>query len=183
MGYEPFSGSLAPDHSGDGNGSNEREIAASASFLNFGSGDAGNSGGSGGDVDSHGTRFDDTIHAGRDKLNADGSFRKRRGRKSGGSTNSGNSRAKNHAGIEALTQALAIVHLGIASATKTPEFVLEDTEAETLAKAVSNVLIEFDIQPDPKAQAIFGLVVAAGSVYGPRVYLIRERRKEERKSK
>jgi uncharacterized PurR-regulated membrane protein YhhQ (DUF165 family) len=52
-------------------------------------------------------------------------------------------------------------------------------EAEALANATANVLIEFDIQPNPKVQAIVGLVMTAGSIYGPRVYLIRERKKAQ----
>jgi len=56
------------------------------------------------------------------------------------------------------------------------------TEADALANAAANVLIEFDIQPNPKVQAIVGLVMTAGSIYGPRVYLIRERKKGEKEN-
>jgi hypothetical protein len=44
------------------------------------------------------------------------------------------------------------------------------------------VLIEFDITPNPKVQAIVGLVMCCGSIYGPRVYLVRERWKEEKEN-
>ncbi len=88
---------------------------------------------------------------------------------------------ENEAGVEALTRALAIVHLGLSVATKTPELALEDQEANTLAIATKNVLVEFDIRPDPKIEAVFGLIVAAGTVYGPKVYFIRERWKKEAK--
>jgi len=57
--------------------------------------------------------------------------------------------------------------------------VLEDGEAENLAKATATVLTEFDIRPDPKVEAVIGLVTAAGLIYGPRIYLITERKKEE----
>lgn len=82
-----------------------------------------------------------------------------------------------------MTRALAIVHIGIATATKTPEMALDDKEAETLSVAVSNVLTEFDIRPDPKVEACIALAIAAGSIYAPRVYLIRERWKAEKNDK
>lgn len=78
---------------------------------------------------------------------------------------------------------LAIVHMGLASATKTPELKLEDEEAEALAKSTAVVLEEFDIRPDPKIEAIIGLVTTAGMIYGPRVYLIAERKKQEKRDK
>lgn len=71
----------------------------------------------------------------------------------------------------------------MASVSKVPEFEIEQTEAKTLAQALANVLAEFDIQPDPKVQAIVGLVVAAGSIYGPRMYLYNERVKADKAKK
>jgi hypothetical protein len=75
---------------------------------------------------------------------------------------------------------LGFVHLGIASALKTPEIKLEDDESKALAQATARVLEEFDWTPDPKVQAVVGLIMTAGSVYGPKVYFIRERKKAER---
>jgi hypothetical protein len=69
--------------------------------------------------------------------------------------------------------------VGIAAATKTPEMVLQDAEASNLAAATANVLEEFDIRPDPKIEAVIGLVTAASMIYGPRIYLITERKKRE----
>ncbi len=136
-----------------------------------------------GERDTAGVAFDPAIHSG--GRNANGEWRKRRGRKSAGSSSASVSRKKtNHAAsLDALTNTLIIVHAGIASATKVPELSIEDDEAKVLATAVASVLEEFDIQPDPKVQAIVGLVIAAGSIYGPRVYLIRERQKEQRRVK
>ena len=78
---------------------------------------------------------------------------------------------------------LAIVHMGLASATRTPELKIEDEEAEALAKSTAVVLEEFDIRPDPKIEAVIGLVTTAGMIYGPRVYLIAERKKMERRNR
>jgi len=68
----------------------------------------------------------------------------------------------------------------LASVTKIEELSLDQTEGKTLAVALANVLAEFDIQPDPKVQAIVGLVVAGASIYGPRMYLYNERIKAEK---
>lgn len=179
MDYQPFSGTSDPA------GGTDSELVGSAStagFLNFGStaGDGsdtgGNGGGSGGGIG--GDDFDPAIHVGRDKRNADGSYRKRRGRRPSASSGSRKS-SNNSASLDALTRTIFIAHLGIATATKTPELALEDKESETLAVAVSNVLEEFDIKPNPKAEAIIGLIIASGSIYGPRIYNIRARKKTE----
>jgi hypothetical protein len=148
---------------------------------------AGNDG-SGGDTDANGERFNPAIHSGRDKLNADGSYRKKRGRKAGsgagtgsGSVGSkGSRKADSAASVESLARVLAVLHVGIATATKTPEMVLDDSEASLLANATANVLEQFDIRPDPKIEAIIGLIMAAGSIYGPRMYLISERKKADK---
>lgn len=39
---------------------------------------------------------------------------------------------------------------------------------------------QFDLRPDPKTQAIIGLVMTAGMIYGPRAYLIQYRRSQEK---
>ena len=75
---------------------------------------------------------------------------------------------------------LAIVHVGLASVTKTPELELEEDEAKSLAMASANVMEQFNITPDPKVTAVLGLVTTCGMIYGPRVYSIRERKKEEK---
>lgn len=127
--------------------------------------------------------FNPAIHVGRDKRNADGSFTRKRGRKAGsGSGGAGSSRkASNLADATAtLSRTLLMLHLGISAATKTPEMALDQSEADLLAEATVNVLREFDIQPNPKAEAIIGLIVAAGTVYGPRYYLINARQKTEK---
>jgi hypothetical protein len=82
-----------------------------------------------------------------------------------------------------LSQTLQLLHMGIASATSAPEMAIDKAEGDMLAKATVNLLDQFDITPDPKMQAVAGLVIAAGSVYGPRVYLIRERLKQEARNR
>ena len=188
--YEPFGGREP------GTPNTDRDDGSSgivAPFLSLGGnstngdGDGGDSGSGGGGTDSAGERFDPTIHVSPDKRNANGSYTKKRGRRPGGSSNSsrsGNSgragEASYKAGVDTLATCLMIVHAGIASVSKTPELALEEDEADSLAKATANVLQEFDIAPNPKVQAVVGLVVTSGTIYGSKIYLIRERKKEER---
>jgi hypothetical protein len=73
-----------------------------------------------------------------------------------------------------------MLHLGIANVAKVPEFIIDQDESDLLANATVNVLEQFDIKPDPKVEAMFGLIVAAGTVYGPRFYMVKKRRQEEK---
>lgn len=61
--------------------------------------------------------------------------------------------------------------------------VIDEDEGKMLAAATANVMEEFDLKPDPKTQAIVGLVIAAGTVYGPRMVLIQMRRTQEQQEK
>ena len=69
--------------------------------------------------------------------------------------------------------------MGIANITATPELVIDADESKLLANATANLLEQFDLKPDPKIQAVIGLVMAAGTVYGPRAYMIRVRKLQE----
>jgi len=61
--------------------------------------------------------------------------------------------------------------------------IIDDQEGMLLAKATANVLEQFDLKPDPKTQAIIGLVMAAGTVYAPRVIMINQRKAQQAKEK
>lgn len=140
----------------------------------------------GGSSDDNGD-FDPSIHVGRDKRNADGSYRRKRGRRKGSGTSEKGTQKRGSIphvdAINALTNALIVVHAGVSAMTKTPELALEKDDATTLARATANVLEQFDITPDPKVTAVVGLVMACGTVYGPRIYLIRERLISEARAK
>jgi hypothetical protein len=173
--YIPFGSGTGGDESGTSG------VTSVPDFLSLG---GNNSGDSGGRIDG----FDPSIHVSPDRRNADGSFTKKRGRKTG-STGYGNSGGRKagkgsdySASIDALTGMLVIVHAGLASVTKTPELELERDDAGNLAKATATVLEEFDITPNPKVAAVIGLVTTAGMIYGPKVYMIRERKREEREA-
>lgn len=146
-----------------------------AFFLGGGSDDRGDG------RDAAGSEWDPELHYPDRRTNADGSFTKRKRRRksnTGGSSNG--RRADNSTGVETLARMLGIVHLGIASAVKAPEFALTDDESKALAQATATVLEEFDWTPDPKVTAVVGLVTTAGTIYGPKYYFYRERKKEEK---
>lgn len=133
---------------------------------------------------SDGEQFDPAIHVGPDKRNADGSYTRKRGRKAGSNSNRANPRkaaADLGTSIEALSKTLVIIHTGIAGVTNIPEIAIDKAEGDMLANATANVLAQFDITPDPKTQAIIGMIMACGAVYGPRVMLYRMRQAQERK--
>lgn len=128
---------------------------------------SGGSGGSGGDEE-----FDPAIHSGRDKINTDGTFRRKRGRKAGGNS-AKNSHPVNIAGIESV---LLSMHAMMAAGLQAPEMAIEADEAKMLAEAVAEVQRHYPMVIDPRVMAWVNLVSAAGMVYGPRVYMIRKRK-------
>lgn len=129
--------------------------------------------------------FDPAIHLGRDKRNADGSYTRKRGRRGNGAGGGSGTRASASGGdlksaVSALTETLKVVHLGIANLTAFPEFALNDTEAGALSASVVNVMQAFDIRPDPRAQAVVGLMMTSAMIYGPRFYVLKNRERTKK---
>ncbi len=60
---------------------------------------------------------------------------------------------------------------------------IDKSEGDLLAGASANVLAQFDITPDPKTQAIIGMIIACSAVYAPRVIMIRARKAQEEAEK
>lgn len=140
----------------------------------------------GGTDGSRGDEFDPAIHVSPTKRNADGSYTRKRGRKAGSAgPRAYSQKAQTNLGtsIDALSKTLLIVHSGLAVVSRTPELMLEKDESDMLAKALANVLEQFDIAPDPKTQALIGLVTTAGVIYAPRVINIQYRKAQEKKEK
>jgi hypothetical protein len=145
-----------------------------------GTGDGNGDGGTGDD----GFERDD---AGNIKRNRDGSPRRKRGRKSGSNSGTGFASSTKAKGkddlkrsIDALSNILLVSHLGLSGVTNIPEIALEKDDADLLANAAVPVLEQFDFTPDPRFVAVFGLIMACGKVYGPRAYLYRVRKENER---
>lgn len=160
---------------------------------NEGSGDTGQDTGNG---DGNGSEYINPVNVAGDEYERDddgnvvygtsGKPRKKRGRKPGGKTGrrSQPKSAGNNQAINSLTQALILVHMGLAGVTKFPDFALDPkTEAEPLANSISNVLAEFDVEPNPKFTAMVGLISTASVIYGPRIYLYKQQKEEQKKEK
>jgi hypothetical protein len=63
---------------------------------------------------------------------------------------------------------------------KTPELELEPDEAKQLAAAIAEVQKHYPMTISPEAMAWTNLGMACAMVYGPRLYLVRNRQKEEK---
>lgn len=166
----------------DNGGKTNEPVDPATAVGGIGSGDSGGSD-SGGITDSAGTRFDPREHIHPDKRNADGSFRRKRGRKSG----SGNrSKAQVYSDIEKsaemLTRGLMIFHSSLAVMTKTPELMLEEEEAKGLSESGLTLLSLYDIRPDPKIEAAIIFASQVGLVYGTRIVAIKNRKAKEAKA-
>lgn len=120
-------------------------------------------------------------------IGATGQPRRKRGRKAGsaasGTGTASANRPANSANlktsIDRLATNIGIIHIGLAAVTKTPELELSDTESKALASATANVMEQFATEIDPRVTAIVGLITTAGSIYGPRVFLVRQRKSIE----
>lgn len=146
----------------------------------------GTSGGSDGEriTDGAGTVFDPREHIHPDKRNADGSFRRKRGRKSGSGSKA---RAQVYSDIEKsaemLTKGLLLFHTSLAAMTQTPELMLAEEEAKGLSESGLTLLSLYDIRPDPKIEAAIIFASQVGLVYGTRIVAIKNRKAAEAKAK
>lgn len=132
--------------------------------------------------------FDPVRHVGTDKRNADGSYRRKRGRRAATGSDSGGTgtrrRSKSSVSdVEAIAFAIAITVGGISSAIKAPELNVSDDESKVLGSATANFMDQFDLKPDPKITALVGLFGAFGTVFGPKVAMMMERQRQEKQDK
>jgi len=130
--------------------------------------------------------FDPERHLGPDKLNADGSYRRKRAKRgTGGTARVGRKTSGSRSpSVNAIENALVGIHSMLALATKTPELALEDDESKPLAQAVAEVAKHYDIPAiSDVAIAWAGLIMVCGKTYGPRYVLVTQRLKEERAEK
>lgn len=76
---------------------------------------------------------------------------------------------------------LGVFHMGIATVTSAPEWMLTEEESRELATAAVPVLDQFDWMPDPKYAAIGGLLIVAGKIYVPRVKATYDRSQQKKR--
>lgn len=157
------------------------DLGAFAPDALAGNGDGNNGdGGNGGPGDGDG--FDPAIHIGRDRKNADGSFRRKRGRKSGGGS-SGRRKASSHLDITGVQAVLMSVHAGLAGAMRNEIWAISEGEAQTLAGAIIELEKQYPSKIDPRALAWINLTGVCGAIYGTRFVALwmeaQARRKQE----
>lgn len=105
--------------------------------------------------------------------------KRRRKRGSGGSAKASAKKVP----VDAMARLLAMGHSVLANMTKTPELELTESEASMLARPLTEVFVLYDVQPPPQLLLAMEMLSATSYVYGPRFYMIRERRRQEREAK
>lgn len=123
--------------------------------------------------------FDPDRHIGRDRINADGTFRRKRQR---GSKRGSDAAPKGKAlpyNLSAVEGMLFNIHAVLG--TRVPEIVLTSEEARTLAEAMIEVQRHYpNTVFSPVVAAWMNLGIVAGGVYIPRIVNIRARVAKER---
>lgn len=150
-------------------------------------GDAGASpsgdGGSGGGDDF---TFDPARHAGTDKRNADGSYRRKRGRKPG-STSGDKPKARARVrdlDAKASGYAMGLYSIHAMLAVKAGDvWSMEEEEAKRIGAAIANFEQHFPVNVDPKVVAAVQLCGVLAWSYGPRVAVTLQEVKERKRAK
>lgn len=168
-GTTPSSGD-ASGGSGDGL---ERVSIADAG----GDASGGELGGDGLDADLYQRNQDGSV-----KRNADGSPRRKRGRKGTGSGSSG-SASKNPVSVSGIEALLFSTHAILSAALHTPELALEKTESQALAEATANVARHYPTSISAKTIDWAALATCLAFTYGPRAVMIRQRLDAEREQR
>jgi len=75
------------------------------------------------------------------------------------------------------------MHTMLAAATQTPELHLDEREAKAMTDAVAEVARHYPMTIDPKTLAWANLAGCAAMIYGPRIYLIADRKRKAAKDK
>lgn len=115
--------------------------------------------------------------------NPDGGTRTRRGRKPGSKNRANGDSPKAKGNLEGLEMLLLSVHFMGAVILSTPELQLAETEANTLARALSNVAAQYNQDMNPRTLAWVNLAMVSAGFYGARAIAIRNRWAEEKAAK
>lgn len=133
--------------------------------------------------DALGNAFDPERHSGLDKLNADGGYRLKRGRRATGASGKTSTRSarKTSVNVNAIETALVGIHMVAATMLRAPEIALEKDESEPLAKAVAEVAKHYDV---PHVADVVLAWVSLGFIalpmYGAKAVLVKDRVKAEK---
>ncbi len=70
------------------------------------------------------------------------------------------------------------VHAILASVTGNPIWQINDNEAAQLAASIEGIAAQYDLEVNPKVAATINFAFVAATIYGPRIYLMREMAKQ-----
>jgi hypothetical protein len=70
----------------------------------------------------------------------------------------------------------------LAAFTNVKELGISELEAKTMAENIAEIQKHYDAVLDPKAEAWMNLAMTLATVYGPRIYVWNERKKQETKT-
>lgn len=140
-----------------------------------------------GSVDDNGSGYIDPASVGDPASGTDsngdgsgsGNGRGRRGRRPG-TKNKPKDPSFSVTGVE---QLLLSIHMMMAAKFEAPELMLDQPTANRFAQAIGAVQELYPVNVSAKAAAWTNLVITAGAIYGPRIMLIKHRRKMERTQK
>lgn len=77
---------------------------------------------------------------------------------------------------------LLSIHAMLAAATKCPELGISEMESKNLAEAAGKVMRHYDVQTTQKTLDWVNFAMVVGACYGPRVFAIGQRQKQERQN-
>jgi hypothetical protein len=82
--------------------------------------------------------------------------------------------------VDGLAMQLVVMHAVLAKALKAPELAVDMDGARTLAKGIKGMMAQYSVNISPKMLAFYQLMGACAVVYGPRLFLIADRKSKER---
>lgn len=112
-----------------------------------------------------------------------GRIRKRRTRGATGSGATPKQKTGKKVPVDALSRLLLMSHLMLANVSRTPELEINEDESMLIANPLSELLVLYEVEIDPRILQLMELGGACSYVYGPRIYMIRERLKAEAAAK
>ncbi len=80
--------------------------------------------------------------------------------------------------IAGFARQLVGVHAILASVTGNPIWQINDNEAAQLAASIEGIAAQYDLEVNPKIAATLNFVFVTATIYGPRIYLMREMAKQ-----
>lgn len=102
---------------------------------------------------------------------------KRRGRPAGGT----NKEKTCKDGIKNLSSLLFVIHVSLASLTKSSSLMLTEDECNRLAESTTNVMRHYNIGMTEKQRDLAAFAFCAGTIYAPRLYALKQEHKDKKK--